>query len=86
MFENYGIQLRVIDYTYNCIARRDPEVRSHHYKALYCMIKGDHIYTFNYDIKSLQQLHLEKKTKQKLYCRLVLIIIQEKSKKYKHIK
>ena len=27
------------------------------------MIKGDHIYTFNYDIKSLQQLQLENKTK-----------------------
>ena len=62
-FEKYGIQLRVIDYMYNCIAKHEPEVRSHHYKALYCMIKGDHIYTFNYDIKSLQQLQLEKKTK-----------------------
>ena len=54
-FKKFGIQLRVYDYIGNLIAQHEPETRSHHYKAMYCFIKGNHIYNMNLDLKSLQQ-------------------------------
>ena len=57
-FKNYGIQLRVFDFIGNCLVKYDPEVRNHHYKAFYCMVKGNHIYPFN-NVQSLKQKDYE---------------------------
>ena len=38
-----------------CIVKYNPPVRNHHNKIAYCMVKGDHVYTLNHDLKSLQQ-------------------------------
>jgi hypothetical protein len=54
-FEKYKIQLRVINEFNKVIYTYDPEVRNRHHRAMYCMVKGNHIYTLNCDIKSLEQ-------------------------------
>jgi hypothetical protein len=54
-FEKFKIQLRVINEFGKLIYKYDPEVRNHHHKAMYCMVKGNHIYTLNCDIKNLVQ-------------------------------
>jgi len=37
-----------------CIVRYDPEKRSHAFKAMYCLVKNDHIYVLN-NVESLKQ-------------------------------
>ena len=54
-FEKYKIQLRVINEFNKVIYKYDPEVRNRHHRAMYCMVKGNHIYTLNCDIKCLEQ-------------------------------
>jgi len=40
---------------YKPIFRYDPPVMNNTNKALYCMVKGDHVYTLNHDINTLAQ-------------------------------
>ena len=40
---------------YKLIFKYDPDIRNHHNKPMFCMIKGNHVYTLNHDIKTLQQ-------------------------------
>ncbi|MFM7986882.1 MAG: hypothetical protein ACKPKO_46965 [Candidatus Fonsibacter sp.] len=54
-FVKYRLQLRVFASVYNLIYRYDPPNVNHHNKVLYCMMKYDHIYTLNHNIKSLEQ-------------------------------
>ena len=54
-FEQYNLQLRVIDVFGNMIWRHDPETRNRHNKVLYCMVKGNHVYTLNHNLASLEQ-------------------------------
>ena len=54
-FEKYNLQLRVINEFGKIIYKYDPEKRNRHHKAMFCMVKGNHIYTLNCDIKSLEQ-------------------------------
>ena len=37
------------------ICRHDPETRNSNNKAMYCMIKGNHVYTLNHNLASLDQ-------------------------------
>ena len=37
------------------LLKHDSEVRNHHHKTLYCLVKGDHVYTLNNNLKELQQ-------------------------------
>ncbi len=37
------------------ICRQDPETRNDNNKAMYCMVKGNHVYTLNYNIDSLEK-------------------------------
>ena len=53
--QKHNLQLRVFDVYGTCIFKYDPPVRNHHNKIAYCMVKGDHVYTLNHDLKSLQQ-------------------------------
>ena len=43
-FEHFSIPLRVYDCMGECIVRYDPEKRNHHYKAMYCLVKNDHLF------------------------------------------
>ena len=54
-FERYRLQLRVFDEFMGPILEYDPESRNHHHSSLYCMVKGDHVYTLNHDINTLAQ-------------------------------
>ena len=40
---------------YKLIFRYDPPTYNRHIPPLYCMIKGDHVYTLNNDLKVLEQ-------------------------------
>jgi hypothetical protein len=54
-FQKYKLRLRVFDLFYKMIFKYEPESFNEHNKPLYCMTDGDHIYTLNHDLKSLQQ-------------------------------
>ena len=54
-FEKYRLQLRVFDEYIRPIFKYDPETRNVHNKVMYCMVKGDHVYTLNNNLKALQQ-------------------------------
>jgi hypothetical protein len=54
-FVKFRLQVRIFDACYNCIYEYDPPFRNHHNKVLYCLAKNNHIYTLNYNIKSLEQ-------------------------------
>ena len=54
-FQHYKLSLRVIDVFGKMICRHDPETRYPHNKVMYCMVKGNHVYTFNHNLASLEQ-------------------------------
>lgn len=54
-FEKYRLQLRVFDEYMRLLFKYDHDSPSHHHKVLYCMVKGDHVYTLNNNLKELQQ-------------------------------
>ena len=69
--QRYSIPLRVYDCMGECIVRYDPEKRNHNYKAMYCLVKNDHIYVLN-NVESLKQkaekpMTEKNKDKQKLF-------------------
>ena len=53
-FKYFSIPLRVYDCMGECLTRYDPEKPNHNYKAMYCMVKNDHIYLLN-NVQSLKQ-------------------------------
>ena len=54
-FQKYKLKLRVFDVFGKMICRQDPEKRNDNNKTMYCMIKGKHVYTLNYNIDSLEK-------------------------------
>jgi len=52
-FEKYRLQLRVYDEYIRPIYKYDPDVVNRHNKVMYCMVKGDHVYTLNHNLHSL---------------------------------
>ena len=54
-FIKYKLFLRVFDPFYKLIYSYDPPVSDHNNKRMYCMIKGNHVYTLNHDLKMLNQ-------------------------------
>jgi hypothetical protein len=54
-FQKYNLQLRVVNEFCKVLFYNEPTVRNHHHKAMYCLLKGNHLYTLNNDIKSLEQ-------------------------------
>ena len=54
-FSKHNLQLKVFDVYCKSIFKYDPPTRNHHNKITYCMVKGDHVYTLNHNLKSLQQ-------------------------------
>ena len=53
-FVRFHLQVRIFDACYTCIYEYDPQFRNPHIKVLYCLAKNSHIYTLNYNLKSLQ--------------------------------
>ncbi len=54
-FVRFRLQVRVYVIYYKKSMNTNRPVRSPHNKALYCLQKGNHIYTLNHGIKALQQ-------------------------------
>ena len=52
-FIKYKLKLRVYDMFYKLIYSYDPPIADKNNKALYCMVKGDHVYTLNHDVNAL---------------------------------
>ena len=46
--------MRVYDEYIRPIYKYDPDVINRHNKVMYCMVKGDHVYTLNNSLQSLQ--------------------------------
>ena len=55
VFKEFRITVRIFDYFNRLIYSYNPEIRDHHIKTFYAMVKNNHIYTFNNDLKSIQQ-------------------------------
>ena len=55
VFKAYGLQVRIYNIFTNLIYKYDPPKRNHHIKTLYAMVKNNHIYALNHDLKSIQQ-------------------------------
>ena len=55
VFEEYNLQVRVYSFFSHLIYKYDPPKRNHHIKRLYAMVKNNHIYALNHDLKSVQQ-------------------------------
>ena len=63
VFREFNIPARIYDQFLNLIYRHDPETSKYNVKTFFAMVKNSHIYTFNEDIKSLEQTGgREKKT------------------------
>ena len=58
----HRLVLRVFDKVCKVIFKHEPQNRSHHNKAMYCMMSDGHIYTLNHDIKRLEQQQDESDT------------------------
>ena len=56
MFQEYRIAAGIYDYVKNPFFTYDPPKRDHHYKAFYALVKNEHIFTRNTDLKALQRL------------------------------
>ena len=41
---------------YDCIYKHDSQNRNHHYKNMYVMVEGDHVYTLNDELSALQHI------------------------------
>ena len=55
VFKEYNIQVRIFNFFSKLIYKFDPEKRNHHIKTFYAMVKNNHIYVLNHDLKSIQQ-------------------------------
>ena len=55
VFKAYGLQVRIYNLFTSSIYKYDPPKRNHHIKTLYAMVKNNHIYALNHDLKSIQQ-------------------------------
>ena len=54
VFKEYAITARIFDIVGNLSFTFDPPKRNHHIKTFYALIKNDHIYTLNKDLKQLK--------------------------------
>jgi hypothetical protein len=66
-FQKYDLQLRVYDDFMNPILIYNPRKISHHNKVLYCMVKGNHVYTLNSNLSVLAQKQQQEKDKINIY-------------------
>ena len=55
VFKAYGLQVRIYNVFKKLIYKYDPPKRNHHIKTLYAMVKNNHIYALNHDLRSIQQ-------------------------------
>ena len=55
VFVEFSIQARIYNYLNALVYKYDPPKRNHHIKTLYALVKNNHIYVLNHDLKSIQQ-------------------------------
>ena len=55
VLEEFNIPARIYDQFLNLVYRHDPETSKYNVKTFVALVKNSHIYTFNEDIKSLEQ-------------------------------
>ena len=55
VFKAFGIQVRIYNFFTSLIYKYDPPKRNHHIRTVYAMVKNNHIYALNHDLKSIQQ-------------------------------
>jgi hypothetical protein len=60
VFIEFNIQARIFDYFNRLIYKYDPPKRNHNIKCFYALLKNNHIYSLNHDLKTLQQKHIPK--------------------------
>jgi hypothetical protein len=53
-FEKYKLKLRVYDRFYKLIFKYDPCVPNFNNRPMHCLVDGDHVYTLNHDLTSLE--------------------------------
>eukprot|EP00438_Fugacium_kawagutii_P018169 Skav234138 [mRNA] locus=scaffold1519:11582:14900:- [translate_table: standard] len=58
VFKEYSIQVRIFDFFNKLIYKYDPVKRNHHIKSFYAMVKNNHIYALNHNLKEIQQKQL----------------------------
>jgi hypothetical protein len=54
-FHKFRIPIRIYDHPFKCIFKYDPETPNTHFRVFYALIKDNHIYTMNYNLKQLEQ-------------------------------
>jgi hypothetical protein len=55
VFVEFSIQVRIYNYLNALVYKYDPPKRNHHIKTFYALVKNNHIYVLNHDLKSIQQ-------------------------------
>jgi hypothetical protein len=59
-FEKFAIPIRIYNDVSKCIFKYDPLKRNFHFRVFYGLIKDNHIYTMNYNLKELEQVEHKK--------------------------
>ena len=57
-FVTFKLKLRVYDKFYKKVFAYDPPVPNFNNKPMHCLIDGDHVYTLNHDIRSLEHKNM----------------------------
>jgi hypothetical protein len=83
----YRLKVRIFD---ACVERilynYDPPFTDSHAKPFYCMIKHNHTYVLNYDLKSLEQKHNDEGDKKRAYASEDFYIQKTKDEDDEHCK
>ena len=67
IFEKYRLKVRIFDAFNKLIYKYDPPIPDFHAKPFCCMIKNNHIYVLNYDLKSLEQKRDDEGNRKRAY-------------------
>ena len=87
IFVKYRLKVRIFDaFVKHIIYKYDPPFPDSHAKPFYCMIKNNHIYVLNYDLKSLEQKLSDEGDKKRAYASEEFYIKQEKNEDDVHCK
>ena len=57
VFKEYSIPARIFSFFNKLIYQYAPPKQNWHIKPFYAMVKNNHIYVLNHDLKSIQQKH-----------------------------
>jgi hypothetical protein len=64
----YRLKVRIFDaFVEKLLYKYDPPFPDSHAKPFYCMVKNNHIYVLNYDLKTLEQKQEDEKERKRAY-------------------